>query len=297
MGFSFEKLFLEKRKNFNQFSAERDQKIGKPEGIREYDDVLYAEDGNSMHRMDIFQPLECAEQKLPVLIDIHGGGMIMGHKEFNRHFCADICKRGYLVFSIEYSYVPEVQVYDQFQDIFLAMDHIAELIPQYGGDIERVYMAGDSSGAYHAMYVTAMQNCPEIAKAANVTPSTLKVRALGLISGMFYTTKLDEIGLFMPKFLYGKHYKKSAFAPYVNPTHERIVTSLPPSFLVTGNNDHLKHYTLNFEKALTKHGMEHELLFFEQDNKELAHAFCVFKPYIEESQELVEKMLNFFQKC
>ncbi|EKC43647.1 esterase / lipase [human gut metagenome] len=84
-----------------------------------------------------------------------------------------------------------------------------------------------------------MQRSTALAQAAGVTPSDLPVRALGLVSGMFYTNRLDQIGLFLPRYLYGRHYKKSAFAPYVSPEHPDIVTSLPPSLLITSDNDNL----------------------------------------------------------
>ncbi len=296
MGAGFVKVFLDKRENFNQTSAKREEEMGKPEGVREYDDISYVEDGQAVHKMDIFQPLDCEGKKWPVIINVHGGGMILGNKEFNRHFCAEVCKRGFLVFSIEYSLVPEIQVYTQFEDLTLAMNKIKEMLPQYGGDIEHVYLVGDSGGAYITTYTVAMQKSEALAKAAGIIPAELKVNALGLISGMFYTTKFDEIGLFMPKFLYGEKYKKSAFAPYVNPEHPEIVTSLPPVLLVSSNNDNLKHYTLNFEKALSKHDAEHELLYFGQKNEKLTHAFSVFEPYLEESQETIDKLVQFLQK-
>ncbi len=296
MGAGFVKVFLDKREKFNRSSEEREKVMGRPEGVREYDDIPYAEDGNPARKMDIFQPLDCDGKKLSVIINVHGGGMILGNKEFNRHFCAEVCKHGFLIFSIEYSLVPEIQVYTQFADLTLAMNKIKELIPQYNGDIEHVYVVGDSGGAYISTYTVAMQKSEALARAAGITPSTLRINALGLISGMFYTTKFDEIGLFMPKYLYGEKYKKSAFAPYVDPEHPDIVTSLPPSFLITSNNDNLKHYTLNFEKALCKHQMEHELLYFEQKNEKLTHAFCVFEPYMEESFEAIEKLVQFLMK-
>lgn len=296
MGQAFVKVFLEKREKFNQESIERENLMGKPEGVKEYYDIPYSEDGQPVHKMDVFQPLEFEPGKLPVIINVHGGGMILGNKEFNRHFCAEVCKRGFLVFSIEYSLVPEIQVYRQFADLTLAMNRIKELIPQYGGDADHVYVVGDSGGAYILTYTVAMQKSKALAEAAGITPSTLSVNAIGLISGMFYTTKFDEIGLFMPKYLYGEKYKKSAFAPFVNPEHKEIVTSLPPAMLISSNNDNLKHYTLNFEKALTKHGAEHELLFFSQKNEKLVHAFSVFEPYMEESQETIDKLVQFLRK-
>ncbi len=92
----------------------------------------------------------------------------------------------------------------------------------------------------------------KIAKAAGIKPSELKVHALGLISGMFYTTKFDKIGLFLPKYLYGKQYRKAPFAAYVNPENpELLFYALAPAWLVTSHNDHLRNYTIRFEKALT----------------------------------------------
>ena len=49
-----------------------------------------------------------------------------------------------------------------------------------------------------------------------------------LISGMFYTTKFDKIGLFLPKYLYGKQYKKAPFAAYVNPENPELLYALAP---------------------------------------------------------------------
>lgn len=296
MGNTFTKVFLDKRVKFNQSSEERLKTMKFPEGIIEYLDIPYAEDNKPEHRMDVFRPANREGDKLPVIIDVHGGGMILGNKEFNRYFCAEVCKHGFLVFSVEYSLVPEIQVYTQFADLSLAMNRVKELISKYDGDSDHVYVVGDSGGAYILTYAVAMQRSKKLAKAAGVTPSSLKVNALGLISGMFYTTKFDEIGLFMPKYLYGEKYKKSAFAPYINPEHPDIVTSLPPCFLITSRNDNLKHYTLNFEKALSKHKMPHELLYYEEKNENLSHAFSVFEPFMAESQDAIAKLVRYLEK-
>ena len=296
MGNTFTKVFLEKRERFNQSCEERLRTMEFPEGITEYLDIPYADDNKPEHRMDIFRPVNREGDKLPVIIDVHGGGMILGCKEFNRYFCAEVCKHGFVVFSIEYSLVPEVQVYNQFADLSLAMDRIKELIPKYDGDMEHVYVVGDSGGAYILTYTVAMQRSEALAKAAGVTPSILKVNALGLISGMFYTTKFDEIGLFMPRYLYGEGYKRSAFAPYINPEHADIVTSLPPCYLITSRNDNLKHYTLSFERALSRYQLPHELLYYEEKNKRLTHAFCVFEPFMAESSDAITRLVHFLKK-
>lgn len=287
--------FYKQRAEFDEMTAARDKSLSFPENIIEYPDIAYSNDGDKAHRLDIFRPKGRNNEILPVIIDIHGGGMILGNKEFNRYFCAQISAMGYLVFSVEFRLVPEVQVYDQFADLSAAMDYIKEIIPNYSGDPKHIYAVADSGGAYLLTYTIAMQKSKALADAAHVTPTTLNVKALGLISGMFYTTKFDKIGLFMPKYLYGKDYKKSAFAPYVNPEHPDIVTSLPPCYLITSCNDNLQHYTLNFEKALTKYHMPHELMNYPK-NERMTHAFSVFEPFWDKSMDAVTSMLQFLRK-
>lgn len=75
-------------------------------------------------------------------------------------------------------------------------------------------MTGTSAGASLCVYLAAMLKSPELAKAFQVVPNDLKIRALGLASGMYYTTKPDSIGIFLPSYIYGKHWKKSSFYPY-----------------------------------------------------------------------------------
>ena len=112
---------------------------------------------------------------------------------------------------------------------------------------------------------------------------------------MFYTNKKDKIGLFLPRYLYGKNYKKTAFAPYISPENPEILSALPPSLLVTSKNDYLQHYTLQFEKALAQNNTPHKLIVFPK-NKALTHAFSVFEPQLEESRKAIDVMLHFFEK-
>ncbi|MBQ8822299.1 MAG: alpha/beta hydrolase [Lachnospiraceae bacterium] len=289
------KTFYKQRAEFNEMTAARDKTLIFPEDISEYRDIPYMGDGDKAHCLDIFRSKGRTGEALPVIVDVHGGGMILGNKEFNRHFCAQICSMGYLVFCVEVRSVPEVRIFEQYEDLSRAMDYIKEIVPQYNGDLQHVYAVADSGGANLLTYAIAMKKVDALAEAAGVTPTTLDVKALGLISGMFYTTKFDKIGLCMPDYLYGKGYKKSAFAPYTNPEHPEIVSALPPCYLVTSQNDNLQHYTLNFEKALTRHGVPHKLVNY-PENKRMTHAFSVFEPFWEKSIDATAEMLDFLKQ-
>ena len=293
MNIFFNSIFQKKRLEFDKLTLEHNNKFTFPDDVSEMIDINYCDDGLQAHTLNVYRPAS-NQRTLPVIINVHGGGLVMGNKEFNRFFCAELCKMGYVVFSIEYQLAPEVKVFDQFADVTAAMNFIEHSVMIFGGDPHHVYMVGDSAGAYLITYTVAMQNSPVLAATANIHPSVLRIRAIGLISGMFYTDRRDEIGIFLPKSLYGKKYKKSAFSIFINPEHPAITSSLPPCLLVTSHNDNLRQYTLDYAAALKQHGTKCEFLDFPPDER-LVHAFSVFNPTLDESPKVIRTMDAFFR--
>lgn len=288
------KNFYKQRRDFEKSAQIRDENFSFPSGVIEKTNIPYCEDGAKEHLMDVYRPAEKEGETLPVIINIHGGGLLIGNKEFNRYFCARLCLLGYVVFSIEYRLIPDCNVYDQFTDVSTAMTFIRDNLSSYGGNPDKIYGVADSGGAYLLTNVAAMTKNEKFARAAHTKAPDFSLNALGLISGMFYTTRFDKIGLFLPSYLYGKGYKKKAIAPYVNIENPEIVSALPPCFLVTSHSDNLEHYTLKFEKVLKENRVSHKLLRFGK-NKKLTHAFSVFEPFYEESTKTLMSMHEYFQ--
>ena len=138
-----------------------------------------------------------------------------------------------------------------------------------------------------------MKSEKALSQAAGVTPSSLPVRALGLVSGMFYTTKLDQIGLFLPPMLYGKDWRRHPFRPYMNPEHPEIVSHLPPAMLLTARGDFLRRYSQQYAKALQKSGADCLLIDLDGE-RELPHAFAALLPEAPESRQVTKDMISFF---
>ena len=61
------------------------------EGVWEERNIRYAADGDPAHVMDLYCPTT-VQTPTPVIINIHGGGLITGSKDFNRHFCIKLCR-------------------------------------------------------------------------------------------------------------------------------------------------------------------------------------------------------------
>lgn len=291
------KQVQDETEKLNIWTEQHNKEIPFPKGVAEIQNVPYMQDRKSCHLMNIYYPQERQNtgSRLPVIINVHGGGLLMGTKEQNRLFCAQMSEMGFLVFCADYPLIPDVEIYQVFSDISAAVDKIEELLDTYNGDREHVYFVGDSAGAYLITYLAAMQRCPSVAAAAGITPPKLDVKALGLVSGMFYTGKKDNIGLFLTGWIYGKGWRKHPFRKYINPEHPDIVRNLPPCFLVTAGSDSLRNYTIQFYRALRRSHISCRLADCPKD-KRLVHAFCVLYPEYGESRNINKQMADFLRQ-
>ena len=283
-----------KRREFDTLSTGKTIPGALQDNVTEFRDVPYIQDGDRAHMLDIYSPI-CHAEQVSVIVNIHGGGLIMGNKEFNRHFCLSLCNHGFLVFSIEYRLCPETTVFGQLQDIAAAMNYIDKMIPKFKGKPGIVHMVGDSAGAFLALYTAAIQRNPMLARTAGVRPSYLEIQSMALISGMFYTTRKDSIGLFLPKALYGEGYKKHPFYPFLDPSVPAVGLSLPPCMLITSKKDKLCGYTKDLAAALQRCGKPCKLKNY-GDDPHLYHAFCVFEPELPESRMVIHDICLYFRE-
>lgn len=262
-----------------------------PEEVEEFRHIPYMDDGKQCHLMDVYRPRAFAG-KLPVIVNLHGGGLVLCSKEVNRPFCAELAKLGFIVFCVDYPLVPEVTVPRMLGDVCAGIDAVGDLLEEYGGDRERVFLVGDSAGAFLSVYAVAAQKDEVIAAAAGVKVSALDIKGLGLISGMFHTAECDETGLFLRRDFYGKHWRRHPMRPYLKPEKCQVASLMPPVFLVTGKADKLRPSTIRFHKGLLGCGIRCRLVDFPLD-KDLGHDFVIMDPKREESRRVMEEMTSF----
>lgn len=265
------------------------------EGLREYRDVPYNNRSGKELLMDIFEPIVEKGKELPVIVNIHGGGLIGGSKNLSVGFCRQLAKRGYLVFSLEYRLIPAIRVYEQFDDVCAGMDCIGRKLVDFDVDFTRIYMVAESAGAYLATYVAAMKKSEALQKAIGYQPTNMVFKAMGLISGMFYTTRKDMLGYFLSRSIYGKDARSIAMAEYTNPEHPEIIYNIPPCYLITSKADMLERYTLDFAGELGNKGIEHYLRHMGSDPK-LLHAFPVLNASLPESERVIDEIVGWFEK-
>ena len=265
------------------------------DGLKEFRDIPYKNRAGRELLMDIYQPDVEAGTELPVIINIHGGGLIQGNKNNSTGFCRQLAKRGYIVCSLEYRLVPDVRVYEQFDDVCAGMDCIGRKLVDFDVDFTRIYMVAESAGAYLATYVAAMKKSKALQDAIGYEPTRMKIRAMGLICGMFYTTRHDALGRFLSPSFYGNDKRSLRMAKYTNPEDPEIIYNIPPCYLVTSKADMLERYTLDFAGELGNKGIEHKLRHMGSDPK-LIHSFPVLRPDIPESVRVIDEIVDWFHQ-
>lgn len=86
--------------------------------------------------------------RTPVVIFIYGGGWYKGSKE-QHHFVADaLVRKGYMVVIPDYIKYPDGRFPTFVEDIALAIAWVKNNIEKYGGDANKLLLAGHSAGAH-----------------------------------------------------------------------------------------------------------------------------------------------------
>lgn len=271
--------------------TEKEIPIGLSKGVSVIRDVPYLKDGNRAHLLDIYCPITY-EYEIPVIVYIHGGGFEYGSKDLTRHFCMKLSNYGFLVFSLEYRLCPETNVYGQLQDIAAALHYVDKMGPKFRGIPGMIHMAGDSAGAFLAIYTAAIQRNPVLARAAEVRPCYLEIKSLALISGMYYIQKMPG---YVERRVLGMNYKQHPFYPYLDASRPILGLSIPECMLITSKKD--KHYfqTRDLAEALCKWETPSILKDYGSDPS-LFHAFCVSDPERPESRMVIHDIVTFFRE-
>lgn len=255
--------------------------------------VRYGKSKDREHLLDIYYP-EIKKKNCPLIINIHGGRLIHGDKTMNEEFCRALAKRDYIVICINYSLIPKVTFPEQIGEILMAYEWICQHQEKIGYNPEAVYVIGESAGALLTVYSAAANANPAFGEILGLAGTGLKIKALGLISGMFYLYKEKFSGT-MVSLLFGENYKEEAYLAYIKPKRLLEDFNIPPCFLVTSEEDERKESTLMFNNELEKCGCSHQMHCWGKGEKEiLGHKFCVLHPEWEESRRTIEEMVEYF---
>jgi acetyl esterase len=127
----------------------------KRHGMVVHKDIAYTKTDKAHHKLDVYVPTR-PKRPLPVVMYVHGGGFTMLSKETHRVMAMAIARAGYLVFNINYRLGPKHRYPAPLEDACHALRWVHDNCAKYGGDPERLALAGESAGGN---LVTALAVC------------------------------------------------------------------------------------------------------------------------------------------
>lgn len=277
--------------------AKKHEKQTPPE-VEMIKDISYIDDMNLYHKLDVYYPQGTSpDDKLPVIIDIHGGGWMYGSKELNEYYCRALADRGFAVFNVSYRLVPDVTVNEQIQDVMNALKWINDNMSSYPCDSENIMLTGDSAGGMLSAYAAVLMQSEQLRDVFDTVDPQMQLDALLLTSPV---ANMDNGALSVyTKLLWGKDYKDKKTHDYMN--FDSIIDyadNFVPTYLITSSGDSLAHsQTIATAELLESKGVKTVLKDYEKYNgKSLPHVFSVLEPFDEIGVETIDGAVDFYRE-
>lgn len=247
------------------------------------------------HSLDLFRPKDQAGE-LPVIIDIHGGGLVYGDKSLNQWTGAEMARRGYVVFALNYPLLPQATIPQQLQAILEAFAFIESRKEDYRLDLANVFLKGDSAGGLLAYLLCGLELLPEPTESFNRS-HTFRIKALVLVHSMIHLKRRDLLS-FLSQYnldLSGDTDEPLTRKLFQDPL--ALSAKLPPVWIVTSQNDVMFYQeSMKLAQRLKKQRKLVKFHQFSYTARPLNHVFMITHPHLKESQYLYESLDKFLSK-
>ena len=124
-------------------------------------------------------------KKLPVILNIHGGGFVMGDKAFRKSYSSYWAHKGYFVYNINYRLSPKVYFPENLNDVVDALNFLPQLAKRFPIDLNKIVVMGDSSGGYCTSYLAALAFNDGLSKKLGVRDVKVKPALIAPFCGIY----------------------------------------------------------------------------------------------------------------
>lgn len=202
-----------------------------------------------------------SEQKLPLFVNIHGGGFVIGSPEMDDPYLMNVAHQANVkIISIDYSLSPEVVFPTALNECYAVVKYAKQHADQLGIDPENIAVGGHSAGGNltAAMCLKdALTSKPEL----NIKCIILDYPPLDLHRDAYL--KPQPKGAIPPKMarMFDACYtveKEDRLNPLVSPLYASLndLKTFPPTLLLTAGQDSLLQEEEGFRDKLVEAGVE-----------------------------------------
>ena len=281
---------LKGKKTFGNFSVKKD--------------LAYIDDGNKFHLLDILSPVLGSENGV-VLFYIHGGSYLYGVKEASRIFCSWFTNQGFTVIAMNYRLIDvkeNVDFRSQMQDVFAALNYIANNKNALGLKLDKFCVMGDSAGGHMALMTDIIFHSKDAQKYYGIEKlPNVDIKCVALNSTMYdYENLCKESRRTFTKAgtaaIFSKNWKDPEYLKLNSPRYyvEECGVKFKPLFNSTSLHDFFREESIRFKLSCEKHGVDCWHYFEPSVNKKIGHVYNHFE-FENEGKKCNEAMVKFFK--
>lgn len=242
--------------------------------------VIPGPEGSPDLEVTVFRPTIPTDGPLPILVNFHGGGMIVGHRSWEHGRLVDLVEtHGAIGVNVEYRLAPEDPFPAGVGDNYAATVWVADRAAELGGDPDRLIVMGGSAGGGFAAAVALLARerggpaiagqlllCPMLDN-TNRTVSSLQYDGIG--------TWTRDANLLAWRLVLGEELAYSDAAPAAAaPSREIDLSGLPPAFIEVGSAEMFRDEDTAFASRIWAAGGQAELHVWSGG----FHGFDVYAP-------------------
>lgn len=264
-------------------------------GVEVIPDLVYEAQSGAL--LDIYVPVD-ADDSMPVVLWIHGGGYVGGSKDSRKDYAMTLAYDGYIVANMDYGLAPQQLYPGPIFQANAALDYLQQHAADFGGDMSRIFIGGDSAGAQIASQLSAVISNSALANEMGIQPAvgSENLRGALLYCGLYNMETVGDTGFPNIDYFLNVYTGTTAYQTYENihelSTVRHLTPDFPAAFVSVGDGDPLAPQSAELAGLLQAAGVEVETVFFDGTDKNLQHEFQYALDTLD-AQETFEQMLDF----
>lgn len=213
----------------------------------------------------VYRPRSRADHALPAVYNIHGGGMIVGHRSWEAARVVDLVEElGVVGVNVEYRLAPENPYPAGIEDCYAGFVWLAENAASLSVDPERIVVMGGSAGGGFSAAVALLardRRGPRMAGQLLLCPMLDNTNtSIGSLQYDGIGTWQRELNLLAWSCVLGDDLAYSSSAPaYAAPARATDLSGLPPAFVEVGAAEMFRDEDVDYATRIWATGGQAEL--------------------------------------
>lgn len=262
-------------------------------GVQIVSDFSYRNDGDGFHDFDIYYGKSDGEI-LPAIIIVHGGGLVYGTKELDKNIGVIFAQNGFNVANINYRLLPDVTFTDQVKDVTDAFSYIYKNYSRLKLNKDKIFILSDSAGSLLSLATFALMKDENIRHVFGIESFDFNILGLAFISPMTGLVKSGSLALINEP---ARRNLSKDQVPFTDNILKALAdTTLPPSIIVTSEEDFIRDQALCLKDFLDSKNIDNKFLDFKKkESYPLSHGFAISHPKLYESGLVLDEIIRFFK--